>query len=102
MEAIIVLAIIGLLLGFVLALADKFLAVEMDERVEMVNDLLPQINCGACGFPGCTGLAEAIVEQSGKVSDCKPLKQDKKDEIYSYLETAEGPNGEKIDLKLVK
>jgi electron transport complex protein RnfB len=102
MYAIIVLAILGVLLGCMLGFADKFLKVEVDARVETISGLLPQFNCGACGFPGCNGLAEAIVEQTGKVSDCKPIKPEGKEAIYDYIKDAEGPNGEKIDLNKVK
>ncbi|WP_256584786.1 (Fe-S)-binding protein [Peptoniphilus harei] len=34
--------------------------VEVDPKVAEVRDALPGANCGACGFPGCDGLAEAI------------------------------------------
>ncbi|WP_423362914.1 RnfABCDGE type electron transport complex subunit B [Mycoplasma sp. P36-A1] len=102
MYAVLTLAIMGIVLGVILGLADKFLQVEIDERVKTINDMLPQFNCGACGFPGCMGLAEAIVEETGRVSNCKPIKEDAKEEIYKYMETAEGPNGEKFNIAKVK
>jgi electron transport complex protein RnfB len=36
--------------------------VKEDPRVKEVENLLPGINCGACGFPGCPGMAEALVK----------------------------------------
>ncbi|MDL2212195.1 RnfABCDGE type electron transport complex subunit B [Erysipelotrichaceae bacterium OttesenSCG-928-M19] len=102
MGGVAIITVLGVFLGFVLGFADKFLKVEVDSRVEKINELLPQYNCGACGHPGCMGLAEAIVAQSGKVSDCKPIKPDAKEAIYEYIETAEGPDGEKIELSKVK
>ncbi len=52
-------------LTFVLAsflvLADKKLHVEEDPRIDIVEDLLPHANCGACGYPGCRPFAEALV-----------------------------------------
>ena len=102
MYAVIVLGTLGVLLGVILGFADKFLRVEIDSRVETVNSLLPQFNCGACGFPGCMGLAEAIVAQEGHVSDCKPIKPEGKEAIYEYIQSAEGPNGEKIDVNKIK
>jgi len=101
MSAIIVLAVMGVLFGTILGLADKFLQVEIDERVKSINELLPQFNCGACGQPGCMGLSEAIVAGTGKVTDCKPMKPDGREKLIAYLETAEGPNGEKFDMKKV-
>ncbi len=40
--------------------------VEEDPRVAEVEAMLPGINCGACGFPGCSGLAEALVAGAEK------------------------------------
>jgi RnfABCDGE-type electron transport complex B subunit len=54
-------AVTGALFGAGLALASHKLAVKVDPRVVKVRDVLPGANCGACGFPGCDGLADAIV-----------------------------------------
>jgi RnfABCDGE-type electron transport complex B subunit len=35
--------------------------VEEDPRIDEVQAALPSANCGGCGFPGCRGLAEALV-----------------------------------------
>ena len=53
--------ITGLLIGLLLGIAGKKFAVEVDERELAVREILPGNNCGGCGFPGCDGLAEAIV-----------------------------------------
>ena len=42
--------------------AQKF-KVEEDPRIDDVEKMLPGANCGGCGFPGCRGLACALVEQ---------------------------------------
>ena len=52
---------LGLLFGAILALSDRFLAVEEDPRIDAVAGMLPGTNCGACGQPGCRALAEKIV-----------------------------------------
>jgi len=69
--SIISLAIIGGLSGALLAFAaDKF-KVEVDPKVDEVYKLLPRANCGVCGFPSCTALAEAIVAGKADVNACK-------------------------------
>ena len=68
--AIGILAGLGLLCGLVLALADRHLRVEEDPRIDAVEHLLPGTNCGACGQPGCRGLAERIVAGDEKPSRC--------------------------------
>ncbi len=54
--------ILGAVLGIVLALASKFMAVEVDETVEKLQEVLPGANCGACGFAGCPAYAAALAE----------------------------------------
>ena len=58
--AVLVLGGIGLTMGLFLAFASKKFEVEIDPNVEKIMDILPGANCGACGYPGCVGLAEAI------------------------------------------
>lgn len=41
--------------------AQKFKVVE-DPRIDETEGMLPGANCGGCGFPGCRGLAEALVK----------------------------------------
>lgn len=58
--------IIGLFLGF---FGEKF-KVEVDERETKVRAELPGNNCGGCGFPGCDGLAAAIVKGEAPTNGC--------------------------------
>ena len=72
-----VLGAIGIVLAILLVVASKYLYVEEDKRIETVTGLLPGYNCGACGFPGCSGFAEAIVEgKVDRLNYCKPGKED--------------------------
>jgi electron transport complex protein RnfB len=57
---------LGLFFSLGLVFAYRKLAVEVDPRVEKINEALPQANCGACGYAGCQALAEAIA--AGKVA----------------------------------
>lgn len=68
--AVVSLSSMGLLLGAGLAVAAKVFAVEVDPKVEQVRGALPGANCGACGFPGCDGLASAIANGSAPVNAC--------------------------------
>jgi len=60
----------GLVLGVLLAVAARVFRVESDPRVERVAGLLPGVNCGACGFPGCAGYAAAVVQSGAAVNLC--------------------------------
>ena len=59
--AMLILGGLGLILGLGLAVAAKIFYVEVDTRIEDITAILPNANCGACGYPGCAGFAEAIV-----------------------------------------
>lgn len=61
---------LGAVFGVGLALASKAFHVPVDEKVEKVRNALPGANCGACGFPGCDGLAEAIAKGEAPVNAC--------------------------------
>lgn len=60
--AVIVLGAIGLVSALVLFFVSKKFAVKEDPRIAQVSEVLPQANCGGCGFPGCGGLASACVK----------------------------------------
>lgn len=60
--AVIVLGVIGLVSAVILFGVSKRFAVEEDERIENVAAVLPQANCGGCGYPGCSGFAAACVK----------------------------------------
>ncbi len=60
----------GLFIGVFLGISGKKFAVEVDEREEAVLNALPGNNCGGCGYPGCSGLATAIVEGKADIGAC--------------------------------
>lgn len=55
------LAALCIALAMLLALANARLRVDEDPRIDVVTDLLPGANCGACGLPGCRAFAEQVV-----------------------------------------
>ena len=60
--AVISLGAIALVLAAVLYVASKKFAVYEDSRIAQVSEVLPQANCGGCGYPGCSGFADACVK----------------------------------------
>ena len=64
---------IGIICAIVLGVASRLMAVKVDERVAAIHDILPGVNCGACGYPGCSGYAEALIlGDDVSVSLCAP------------------------------
>lgn len=60
--------ILGAALGY---FKEKF-KVERDPKIDEVRAALPSVNCGACGFPGCDGYAEAVAAGNTPVNKCTP------------------------------
>ena len=93
---------VSLILGFGLYIASKVFEVKEDPRIKEVAKMLPNYNCGACGYAGCAEMAENLVSGKEKtITKCKPGKKDKNfDPILAYLashptpESAEGEQSE--------
>lgn len=66
--AVIVLGVIALVASVILYVCSKKFAVKEDPRIAQVSAVLPQANCGGCGFPGCSGMADALVKAADKGS----------------------------------
>lgn len=82
---ILILSILGLLFGIGLALVFKIFKSEEDPRIAYILQFLPGANCGACGYPGCVGLAEAIVEGKTLPTACAPASMEAKKKISEIL-----------------
>lgn len=96
LQAVLTMLILGALLGLFLGFSSVALHVEEDPRIETVTALLPGYNCGACGKPGCSGLAAALVNKEETKFLCKPCAEDKMMEIIDYLKNTPGPDGEGV------
>ena len=68
--AIAILGGLGLIFGLVLAAASKIFYVETDPRLEQLNECLPGANCGGCGYAGCGGYAEAVLNGEAEIGKC--------------------------------
>ncbi len=93
--AVLVLGVMGLLFGLILAFASKVFAVEVDERIPAVQECLPGANCGGCGYPGCGGLATAIVEGKAPVNACPVGGPEAAEKIAAVL-GVEATSGDKM------
>jgi RnfABCDGE-type electron transport complex B subunit len=61
---------VGAILATGLAVASVAFKTETDPRVEQLLEVLPGANCGACGYPGCQGLAGAMVMGTAPAGAC--------------------------------
>ena len=70
--AMMTLTMLGSLLGLLLSLAARFFQVPSDAFREDIMELLPGVNCGQCGYPGCGGAADALVAGTAAPTLCPP------------------------------
>ncbi|WP_371185825.1 electron transport complex subunit RsxB [Thalassotalea maritima] len=69
--AVAVFAVIAGLFGALLGFASVKYKVEGDPLVEQIDALLPQTQCGQCGYPGCKPYANAVAEGDA-INKCAP------------------------------
>ena len=62
----------ALIAGIILSIATRKFHVEGNPIVDQLEDLLPQTQCGQCGYPGCRPYAEAIANGEADINRCPP------------------------------
>lgn len=74
--AILVMVGLSIVIGVVLGWAAVQFRVEGDPLVEKIDAVLPQTQCGQCGFPGCKPYATAIAAGEADINMCPPGGED--------------------------
>ena len=83
--AVLTLAALSFLFASLLVLAHRKLHVDEDPRIDAAHQMLPGTNCGACGFPGCLGLAEAMVGGDALPGKCTVMSEDEREDVAMFL-----------------
>ncbi|MHC4414693.1 MAG: (Fe-S)-binding protein [Planctomycetota bacterium] len=94
--AIAIMSGLGVFFGASLAVAHRFLRVEEDPRLEMVVEMLPSSNCGACGEAGCRPFAEALVAGVRPPSGCTVAGQSDIESIATFLGVDAGKQEKRV------
>ena len=71
LTALLALGALALVFGAILGYAALRFKVEADPLVDQIDDILPQTQCGQCGYPGCRPYAEAIANGDA-INKCPP------------------------------
>lgn len=71
LSALLALVSLGAVFGAILGFAAVRFKTEGNPIVEQINELLPQTQCGQCGFPGCRPYAEAVANGEA-INKCPP------------------------------
>jgi electron transport complex protein RnfB len=72
LSAILIMAGLAVFLGLVLGFAAIKFKVTDNPLVEKIDAILPQTQCGQCGFPGCRPYATAIAKGEADINQCPP------------------------------
>lgn len=83
--AVTTLAALSFLFASLLVLAHRKLHVDEDPRIDAAHVMLPGTNCGACGFPGCLGLAEAMVAGTALPGKCTVMAEEEREVVADFL-----------------
>jgi electron transport complex protein RnfB len=70
--SIVIFVAAALALGVLLGYAGIRLQVKGDPMVERIDALLPQTQCGQCGYAGCKPYAKAIASGEADINQCPP------------------------------
>ena len=77
---IIIVAIIGIVCGVLIYIASRRIPRKVKglEKTEEIKSILPGQNCGACGYPGCFGFAQALTQNPEliRTTSCALITQD--------------------------
>ncbi|MDR0303500.1 MAG: RnfABCDGE type electron transport complex subunit B [Chitinispirillales bacterium] len=93
-EPVLIFTMLGLVLGIIIVFADWKFYVAPNAKVEKIISILPNANCGACGFAGCTAFAQALSDKDkkAKLNGCVPGGADTAGKIASILGDTDGEN----------
>jgi len=89
-------AILGVSLSVVLAIANKKLYVFEDPRIDAIDNLLAHANCGACGVPGCRAFAEKLVAGEANPAACTATAPEAIAEIAALLGVEAGEQEKRV------
>lgn len=75
--------VITLILAITIVLLNHYLFKRRSKQ-DIIMEMLPQYNCGACGFGSCTGMSIELLKDRNAIHKCRLVKN--KEEILKMLE----------------
>ena len=96
---LIILSAITIVLGAVMVFASFKFNVPIMPLADRIDDILPQTQCGKCGYPGCRPYAEAIASGKADINQCPPGGEAGIRELATLLGVAFKPFGADVALK---
>ncbi|HEY7886364.1 MAG TPA: electron transport complex subunit RsxB [Cellvibrionaceae bacterium] len=104
LSALLALLSLALIFGALLGYAAVRFKVEGDPLVAQIDAILPQTQCGQCGYPGCKPYAQAIANGDA-INKCPPGGQSTINELADLLDvdapTLDAEHGEEAEVHTV-
>lgn len=82
MKGVIYFTVITFILSIIIVILNNVINKTLKEKNKIIK-LLPGINCGACGFGSCNGMADELLQNESAILKCRICKN--KDEILEML-----------------
>lgn len=82
-----ILTMLGLGVGFafLLSFAYRYFKIEEDPQIKKIEELLPGLNCGTCGFGSCHAYAENVVKEEDLSNTCPVAGEEVADKIANII-----------------
>ena len=96
LTAVATIGVLTFILASMLVMANRWLHVEEDPRIDAVEDMLPHTNCGGCGYPGCRPFAEALVDGKVLPGKCSVGTEEDHFSIAQYLGVDVGAEAKQV------
>jgi electron transport complex protein RnfB len=64
--------VLAAITGLGLLTLSRQLQQSAESPIDIVNVMLPQTQCGQCGYPGCRPYAKAIINNEADINQCAP------------------------------
>ncbi|MTD26044.1 electron transport complex subunit RsxB [Erwinia sorbitola] len=94
--AVAVLSALSLIFGGLLGYASRRFKVEEDPIVEQIDAILPQSQCGQCGYPGCRPYADAVGNNGEMINKCAPGGEQTMLKLAALLNVDPQPLGDEM------
>jgi electron transport complex protein RnfB len=88
--------------GVLLGLAAQVFRVEGNPLADRIDEMLPQTQCGQCGFPGCHPYAEAIAKGEADINRCPPGGEETIRNLADLLDVEVKPLDDELEAQEAK
>lgn len=99
LSALLVMAGMAIVLGAILGFSAIKFRVEGNPLADKIDAVLPQTQCGQCGYPGCRPYAEAIANGEAEINLCPPGGEDGIQKLAELLGVDPVPFGGDVEVK---